>query len=252
MRKFCAANMNRLAFLLLLLGSPALALEVTYCTDANVMSPCFTIMVPDTVCPVCPAPLPPPVVTPPPPSTTNDAALVWDPVGGATVYRVYWGTASGVYNQVRGAGILTANTTFTVTGLAPLVRYFFVVTASDGVGESPFSNEVLKDIVTSTPPPVVDTTPPSVPTGLIAVAISSTKIVLTWNPSTDNSGVVAGYYVYNANTGGTVSTRVGTTFTHTVAAGTTHTYRVSAYDAAVPINHSPWTDPPVSATTPLK
>jgi len=241
--------MKRLAFLLLLLASTVLAREVTYCTDdATVMSPCFTITLPETVCPVCPAPLPPPVVTPPPPAT-SDAALIWDAVAGATGYRVYYGTTSGVYLQPRGAGFSTTATAFTVTGLAPLVRYFFAVTAQNSVGEGPFSNEVFKDIVTSLPPPLVDTTPPSVPTNFTVIPLTSTSIRLTWSPSTDNVAVT-GYIIYNAKTGGTITTRVGTTFTHSgLTPGSLHSYRVSAYDA-VP-NHSPWTEA-VTVTTPLQ
>src|SRR5438445_632318 len=95
--------------------------------------------------------------------------------------------------------------------------------------------------------PAGDTTPPTVPTGLVAVAISSTQIRLTWNPSTDNVGVT-GYLVYNADTGSRIATTTTTSFTHSgLVAGTTHNYRVSAFDA-VP-NHSGWTDPPVSVTT---
>src|SRR6266480_1030261 len=95
--------------------------------------------------------------------------------------------------------------------------------------------------------PAADTTPPTVPTGLVAVAISPTQIRLTWNPSTDNVGVT-GYLVYNADTGSTIATTTTTSFTHSgLVPGTTHNYRVSAFDA-VP-NHSPWTDPPVSVTT---
>src|SRR5882762_9951499 len=95
--------------------------------------------------------------------------------------------------------------------------------------------------------PAADTTPPTVPTGLVAVAISPTQIRLTWNPSTDNVGVT-GYLVYNADTGSTIATTTTTSLTHSgLVPGTTHNYRVSAFDA-VP-NHSPWTDPPVSVTT---
>src|SRR5439155_1069380 len=42
--------------------------------------------------------------------------------------------------------------------------------------------------------PVVDTTPPTAPTGLTATAASSTQINLAWTASTDNVGVT-GYLV---------------------------------------------------------
>src|SRR5881396_3863733 len=92
-----------------------------------------------------------------------------------------------------------------------------------------------------------DTIPPTVPTGVVGTAVSATQIGLSWNPSTDNVGVT-GYLVYDADTGSTIATT--TSFTHSgLVPGTTHNYRVSAFDA-VP-NHSPWTDPPVSVTTPV-
>ena len=94
-----------------------------------------------------------------------------------------------------------------------------------------------------------DTIPPTVPTGVVGTAVSATQIGLSWNPSTDNVGVT-GYLVYDADTGSTIATTTTTSFTHSgLVPGTTHNYRVSAFDA-VP-NQSPWTDPPVSVTTPV-
>ena len=93
--------------------------------------------------------------------------------------------------------------------------------------------------------PVADTTPPSVPGGLTATAVSGTQINLNWSAATDNVGVT-GYYVYLNNVA--LSTTTGTSFQHTgLTPGVTYNYRVSAYDA-VP-NHSAWTATPVSATT---
>src|SRR5438045_2183126 len=65
---------------------------------------------------------------------------------GATGYRVYWGTASGVYLQARGAGLSTTTTTYTVTGLASPARYFFAVTAQNTLEESVYSNEIFVDV----------------------------------------------------------------------------------------------------------
>ncbi len=95
----------------------------------------------------------------------------------------------------------------------------------------------------------IDTIPPTVPTGLVGTAISANQIGLSWNPSSDDVGVT-GYYVYNADTGGTVKIVNTNSFSHTgLTAGTTYNYRVSSFDAAG--NNSPWTDPPVSVTTPV-
>jgi fibronectin type 3 domain-containing protein len=86
------------------------------------------------------------------PVTTNNnsATLQWDAVKSADLgmYRVYFGTAPGSYFQSPGQGIPVGNvTTYTVTGLSRGTRYYFRVTAVDRSGnESPYSNEVFKDI----------------------------------------------------------------------------------------------------------
>lgn len=84
------------------------------------------------------------------PTGAATARLSWDsnPEPDVIGYRVYIGTSSGNYAQPRGAGIdVSGATTYTVTGLAKGVRYFFAVTAVDASGnESPLSREVFKDI----------------------------------------------------------------------------------------------------------
>ncbi|HEY7042458.1 MAG TPA: PQQ-dependent sugar dehydrogenase [Nocardioidaceae bacterium] len=75
-----------------------------------------------------------------------------------------------------------------------------------------------------------DTTPPSVPTGLTATAVSQTQINLAWNASSDNVGVTG----YNVFRNGTLVTTVGTNSYQNsgLSPGTTYTYTVSAFDAA--------------------
>jgi len=75
-----------------------------------------------------------------------------------------------------------------------------------------------------------DTTPPSVPAGLSATAVSSTQINLSWTASTDNVGVT-GYDVFR--NGAQVGTTTTTSYQDTgLTAGTTYSYTVAAYDAA--------------------
>jgi len=78
--------------------------------------------------------------------------------------------------------------------------------------------------------PSTDTTPPSVPAGLVASAVSPSQVNLTWAASSDNVAV-AGYRVFRGSTQiGTVAT---TSYSDTnLAPSTTYSYRVSAYDAA--------------------
>jgi chitodextrinase len=75
-----------------------------------------------------------------------------------------------------------------------------------------------------------DTTPPSVPTGLSATAVSSTQINLSWTASTDNVGVT-GYDVFRNGT--QVGTTATTSYQDTgLTPDTTYSYTVAAYDAA--------------------
>ena len=89
-------------------------------------------------------------VTTPPPPPSNSASLTWDSVTAPTLsgYRVYFGTAPGTYLQSLGQGISVGNVTaYTIAGLASGSQYYFAVTAFDTLGaESPYSNEVSKNI----------------------------------------------------------------------------------------------------------
>jgi chitodextrinase len=93
----------------------------------------------------------------------------------------------------------------------------------------------------------VDTTPPTVPTGVTATATTTTSISLGWTASTDPDSVVAGYNVYRGGT------KIGTTaspkYTDTgLTANTSYTYSVSAYDGAG--NTSAQSTPFMTATNP--
>lgn len=68
------------------------------------------------------------------------------PSSTVSAYRVYYGTASGSYQQQRGAGISAGSSTaYTLPGLTAGTRYYFAVTAVDNAGsESAFSNEASK------------------------------------------------------------------------------------------------------------
>jgi chitodextrinase/uncharacterized protein (DUF2237 family) len=80
---------------------------------------------------------------------------------------------------------------------------------------------------TGVPP---DTTPPSTPGNVSATAVSPSQINVSWSASTDNVGV-AGYRVFrNGTLAGTVTTL--TDSDTGLAASTTYSYTVSAFDAA--------------------
>ncbi|MES2971554.1 MAG: fibronectin type III domain-containing protein [Patescibacteria group bacterium] len=122
---------------------------------------------------------------------------------------------------------------------------------------------------TTTTPPPADTTPPAAPTNPRTTTTPTyNKVDLAWDVSTDNVGVTK-YQVLRNNTA--IGNPTGTTFSDTpttgLAAGTTYSYTVKAYDAAnnasaasnalnVPVPASPDTTPPAppydlkTATTP--
>jgi hypothetical protein len=98
------------------------------------------------------------------------------------------------------------------------------------------------------PPP--DSTAPSVPSGLSAIAISSSQVNLSWTASTDpdNSAAQIAYKVYrNALQIG--STAMGcTSYSDTgLAPSTTYTYEIAAFD---PSGNTSSQSSPVSVTTP--
>jgi chitodextrinase len=146
---------------------------------------------------------------------------------GVTGYRVY-----------RGGTLLAtvgAVTTYQSTGLTASTSYSYTVLAFDAAGNA----SAQSASVSATTQAAADTIAPSVPTGLTGKAVSSSRISLTWNASTDNVGV-KGYYVYLNDVALTTTTAMS--FTHSgLTAGTTYNYRVSAYDAAG--NNSAWTTP---------
>jgi chitodextrinase len=92
------------------------------------------------------------------------------------------------------------------------------------------NNSTTSASVTVTVSNATNTTPPTVPTGLTATAVSSSQINLSWTASTDNVGVT-GYKVFRA--GAQIGTSTTTTYSDGgLTASTTYSYTVSAYDAA--------------------
>ena len=77
--------------------------------------------------------------------------------------------------------------------------------------------------------------PPSTPTGLEATSVASTRVALSWSPST---GSVAGYTVYRDDSAiGTTGPDATTFLDPDVPPSTAHTYSVDAFDLAN--DHSP-------------
>ena len=88
------------------------------------------------------------------------------------------------------------------------------------------------DVQTYYYPQVKDTTPPTVPTNVVATATSDNTVQLTWSASTDSVGVL-GYDIYRNGT--FVGTVNGSTTSYTdtpVTPSTTYQYTVDAYDGS--------------------
>ena len=97
--------------------------------------------------------------------------------------------------------------------------------AKDAAGNSATSAGVTVTVSNTT-----DTTPPTVPTGLTATAVSTSQINLSWTASTDNVGVT-GYNIYRG--GAKIGTSPSTSYQDAgLSASTSYTYNVSAFDAA--------------------
>ena len=140
-------------------------------------------------------------------------------------YVLIWAPGSLTW-QIDGA-----TTCRVTTGVPSTPMFLMVNTALGGAGgavnNSTLPQTLAVDYLRVTP---YDTFAPSVPANLVATAVSSTQINLSWSASTDNVAVT-GYRVYRG--GVQIATVTGTTYSNTgLSASTTYSYTVSAYDAS--------------------
>ena len=157
--------------------------------------------------------------------TTTAATITWTTNENATS-KVAYGTTTAYGSATSSASLVTSHS-LVVTGLASATTYHYAVVSADGQGNTATSTD--QTFTT----PSGDTTPPSTPTGLTATATSSSEIDLSWTASNDNGGgdAVTGYQVFRG--GSQIATSTQTTYADTgLAASTTYTYVVKAFDAA--------------------
>lgn len=133
-----------------------------------------------------------------------------------TGYRI---TRNGVLHTT------VLNTFYNGTGLA-VGTYTYTVAAVDGAGNVSGSSNSAS--VTVPPPPLTDTTAPTVPANLITTLVGTT-IGLSWAISTDDTAVT-GYRV--TRNGAVLGTTIDTTFLNSGLAPGTYTYTVVAFDGA--------------------
>lgn len=146
--------------------------------------------------------------------------------GQATAYLE--GLDSGIYSL---ALTLNDGADYEFGGIADSVRITNALTTT------------AEYTITGTTAP--DSEAPSVPGNLRTTSVLSNRVILAWDASTDNVGV-AGYRVYRG--GNAIGTSTGIGYTdNSVAASSTYSYTVAAYDAAG--NESAQSDTVVVTTT---
>jgi uncharacterized repeat protein (TIGR03806 family) len=148
------------------------------------------------------------------------------------------GTGVAGYHVFRNGGAVAIATvaagqlSYVDAGLALSTDYNYTVSAFDGATPP---NESAQSAATPTIRTDGDTTAPSVPQNLVALAQSSSSIKLTWTAATDNAGGsgLAGYRVFRSGT--QIQQLAAGTLTYTdsgLNASTAYTYTVRAYDNA--------------------
>ncbi|MDE2312094.1 MAG: hypothetical protein KGJ93_03350 [Patescibacteria group bacterium] len=170
------------------------------------------------------------------PLTTIDHDLFYDPNGTTAVPASSGGlTVSGSFSG-NPQFVNAASIDFHLQSFSPAINAGVTLTsvASD-YDANPRPQGAAYDIgaleyASGYTPPASDTTAPSVPANLAAIAVSSSAVNLSWTASTDNVGVT-GYRVYR--NGIQIGTTANTSYNDTgLTASTQYSYTVSAYDAA--------------------
>ncbi|MBN1675341.1 MAG: fibronectin type III domain-containing protein, partial [Kiritimatiellae bacterium] len=170
-------------------------------------------------------------------------SIAWtDNSGNETGFKVDR-RQSGTDPWVRIATPGANATRFTDTGLVESTQYYYKVKATNGAGDSGYSN-IAADTTPAAPQP------PDAPSGLAAVATSSTRIDLAW---TDNSSNEENFKIKWGTSSASLLNDIivaanATSYSHTgLAPNTTYSYQIKAEHAT--LGDSAYT-PVVSATTP--
>jgi chitodextrinase len=156
--------------------------------------------------------------------TPDSAEITWTTSQPADS-RVEYGPTQAYGSQSPLDPALVTQHKVSLTGLSQNTTYHFRVISKDQSGTTHTSNDF-----TFATPQAVDNIPPTAPTVLTAIVISSTQINLSWGASSDNVGVT-GYRVYR--NGSAIYTGTQTFYPDTgLAPSAKYTYTVTAFDAA--------------------
>ena len=156
---------------------------------------------------------------------------------GLNGYRIY---RDGVLKTTAAASA----TSFTDSTVAPSTTYAYRVSAIDNA-----NNESAQSPAANVTTPA-DSTAPTVPANVRAVAAGPTQVNVTWDASTDTGGSgLAGYRIFRDGGATPIATVTVASYSDiNLTAGTTYTYVIRAFDGAGNVS-APST--PVSATTPV-
>src|SRR5579863_82253 len=155
-------------------------------------------------------------------------SLAWTGSSGATSYYVKRSTSSGAETQIASP----TSTSYSDSAVTNGTKYFYVVAAANGGGESANSAQV-------TATPVAPESAPATPTGLQATP-GNAQVSLSWNASAG----AASYEVKRSTTNGgpyntVLASPTATSYTDTsVTNGTSYYYVVSALNSVGPSANS--------------
>ena len=171
--------------------------------------------------------------------------------GGAAIsgYKIEYKSGSFYSTLVENTG---ATTFYSSTGLTTNTAYTYKVSAINSLGTSTASSES-----SATPKSSSTAAAPGSPTGLVATAVSPTKIDLTWSAPSNNGGYpITGYKIqyrtgsnqYADLVANTASTT--TAFSHNgITAGQLYVYRVYAITLFATSEKSSPESPPIQPKT---
>jgi lysophospholipase L1-like esterase len=118
-------------------------------------------------------------------NANSQAGLSWGKVNGATAYRIYWSTTTGVSKET-GTMIPNVTSPYTHTGLTNGVTYYYVVTAVNQSGESAESKEVSATPSIATPP---------LPPAIVTTQVSNRTVNIAWTAS-ESAETASSYNIY--------------------------------------------------------
>ncbi|MBM3853053.1 MAG: hypothetical protein FJ399_07840, partial [Verrucomicrobia bacterium] len=188
----------------------------TGCTNLQEIGPFSAVTIsiwpPDTTAPTVPASL-----------VASNFATNSLTIGWTASFDAFGVTGYEVFRNATSLGTV-ATTSMTVSGLTAGTAYSFTVRARDAAGNWSAQSASLAAAT------IIDTTPPSQPTNLASSNVTPVSAVVSWNASTDNTGV-SGYEVFR--NGSSLGRVAGTTYTFTALSPSTgYQFQVRAFDGA--------------------